>query len=179
MQTGAWTRATDSDTDPELRGFIITISQGTFAGYKYINTNQTAITVNTTAITYSEFSNLSETDPVFVSWRDQARTANAVFIAPNGSNGVATWRALVSEDIPNLAWSKITSGTPTTIGGYGITDAYTKTEVDTSLGLKENTITAGTTSQYWRGDKTWQTLDKSVIGLGNVKYRTKYLGRFY
>ncbi|WP_396138091.1 hypothetical protein, partial [Flavobacterium sp.] len=33
---------------------------------------------------------------------------------------------------------------------------------------KEPIITAGTTSQYWRGDKTWQMLDKSVVGLGNV-----------
>ena len=36
------------------------------------------------------------------------------------------------------------------------------------LANKENTIVAGTTSQYWRGDKTWQTLDKSAVGLGNV-----------
>jgi hypothetical protein len=30
---------------------------------------------------------------------------------------------------------KITSGTPTTIAGYGITDAYTKTEVAIDLGF--------------------------------------------
>lgn len=58
---------------------------------------------------------------------------------------------------------------PTTISGYGITDAYTKTQVDTSLSGKEPTITAGTTSKYWRGDKSWQTLDKSTVGLGNVE----------
>ena len=34
--------------------------------------------------------------------------------------------------------------------------------------LKEPLITAGTASQYFRGDKTWQTLDKSAVGLGNV-----------
>ena len=33
---------------------------------------------------------------------------------------------------------------------------------------KEPTITAGTTSQYYRGDKSFQTLDKSAVGLGNV-----------
>lgn len=33
---------------------------------------------------------------------------------------------------------------------------------------KENTITGGTTAQYWRGDKTFQTLDKNAVGLGNV-----------
>ena len=32
----------------------------------------------------------------------------------------------------------------------------------------EPAIAAGTTSQYWRGDKSWQTLDKIAVGLGNV-----------
>ena len=36
------------------------------------------------------------------------------------------------------------------------------------LSSKEPTITAGTTSQYYRGDKSWQTLDKTVVGLANV-----------
>jgi hypothetical protein len=38
----------------------------------------------------------------------------------------------------------------------------------TALNLKENTITAGTTAQYYRGDKTFQTLDKTAVGLANV-----------
>jgi hypothetical protein len=33
---------------------------------------------------------------------------------------------------------------------------------------KQPLITAGTTAQYWRGDKTFQTLDKAAVGLGNV-----------
>lgn len=33
---------------------------------------------------------------------------------------------------------------------------------------KEPAIAAGTTGQYWRGDKSWQTLDKSAVGLSNV-----------
>jgi hypothetical protein len=37
-----------------------------------------------------------------------------------------------------------------------------------AIAAKENTIAAGTTAQYWRGDKTWQTLDKAAVGLGNV-----------
>lgn len=36
------------------------------------------------------------------------------------------------------------------------------------LAGKENTVTAGTTGQYYRGDKSWQTLDKSAVGLANV-----------
>jgi hypothetical protein len=33
---------------------------------------------------------------------------------------------------------------------------------------KEPTIAAGSTSQYFRGDKSWQTLDKTAVGLANV-----------
>lgn len=36
--------------------------------------------------------------------------------------------ALVPADIPGLDWSKVTSGKPNTLGGYGITDAYTTTQ---------------------------------------------------
>lgn len=37
-----------------------------------------------------------------------------------------------------------------------------------ALLTKEPTIASGTTSQYYRGDKTWQTLDKTAVGLSNV-----------
>lgn len=36
------------------------------------------------------------------------------------------------------------------------------------LAGKEPTIAAGTTAQYWRGDKSWQALDKTAVGLANV-----------
>jgi len=42
------------------------------------------------------------------------------------------------------------------------------TATQTALNAKENTIASGTTSQYFRGDKTFQTLDKNAVGLGNV-----------
>ena len=29
-------------------------------------------------------------------------------------------------------------------------------------------VPAGNTSQYYRGDKTWQTLNSTAVGLGNV-----------
>lgn len=48
------------------------------------------------------------------------------------------------------------------------THASTKLYADTGLATKENSITSGTTGQYWRGDKTWQTLDKTSVGLSNV-----------
>ena len=42
-----------------------------------------------------------------------------------GANTAPSFRALVANDIPELPWSKITSGKPTTLAGYGITDAIT------------------------------------------------------
>jgi hypothetical protein len=50
----------------------------------------------------------------------------------------------------------------------GSTQNAVKSYIDTGLATKENTITAGTTGQYYRGDKTFQTLDKTAVGLGNV-----------
>ena len=40
--------------------------------------------------------------------------------------------------------------------------------VNAGLLTKEPAITSGTSSEYWRGDKTFQTLDKNAIGLNNV-----------
>lgn len=37
-----------------------------------------------------------------------------------------------------------------------------------SISNKESIITPGVTNQYWRGDKTWQTLNANAVGLGNV-----------
>jgi hypothetical protein len=37
----------------------------------------------------------------------------------------------------------------------------------------ESTITAGTTSQYWRGDKTWQTLNTTAVAEGTNLYFTE------
>lgn len=37
-----------------------------------------------------------------------------------------------------------------------------------ALAGKESTISTGTSSQYFRGDKTWATIPKADVGLGNV-----------
>jgi hypothetical protein len=42
------------------------------------------------------------------------------------------------------------------------------TAAQTALNAKENSIAAGTTAQYYRGDKSWQALDKAAVGLANV-----------
>jgi hypothetical protein len=55
--------------------------------------------------------------------------------------------------------------TARTINGVSFDGTANITVADST---KEPTITAGTTAQYWRGDKSWQTLNASAVGLGNV-----------
>ena len=51
----------------------------------------------------------------------------------------------------------------------GITGTLSsQNDLNTALNAKQDTITAGTTAQYYRGDKTFQTLNKTAVGLGNV-----------
>ena len=72
---------------------------------------------------------------------------------------------LSATDIPNLDWSKITTGKPTTLAGYGITDAYTKTEAN---GKYVTIATAQTVS----GAKTFSATMKtsSVLPSADAKY---------
>jgi len=52
-----------------------------------------------------------------------SQTQNKVLASPDGSTGAPAYRALAAGDIPGLDWTKITSGKPTTISGFGITDS--------------------------------------------------------
>jgi hypothetical protein len=52
--------------------------------------------------------------------------------------------------------------------GNATGDIANETELVDSLRKKQDTIPLGTTSQYYRGDKTWQTLNKTAAGLANV-----------
>lgn len=51
-----------------------------------------------------------------------------------------------------------------------ISDFNSSVDVRVASGItgKENSISSGTASQYWRGDKSWQTLDKASVGLSNL-----------
>lgn len=70
-----------------------------------------------------------------------------VFVENDGTMSLNGWDTIVDDVADNMA--DIAS-------------------LQTEMNGKENTVTAGTTSQYYRGDKTWQTLDKSAVSLANV-----------
>lgn len=75
---------------------------------------------------------------------------------------------VTSASLSSTLGSYVTSSALTSaLGGYATTSALTS-----GLAGKENTIGAGTTAQYWRGDKTWQTLNTTVVPEGTNLYYT-------
>ena len=56
--------------------------------------------------------------------------------------------SLTATDIPNLSWNKITSDKPTTLSGYGITDAATSGHTHT-LKIGNKSLAVGTSEQTW------------------------------
>lgn len=84
--------------------------------------------------------------------------------APTASNGTNTTQIATTAFVLANAPSITTDPTPTD----GSTNPVQSNGVFDALATKEPTITAGTTAQYYRGDKTFQTLDKTAVGLSNV-----------
>jgi hypothetical protein len=77
-------------------------------------------------------------------------------------NGVVTDAKVASGiDAAKIADGSVSNAEYQYLGGV-------TSDIQTQLNGKEATITAGTTGQYYRGDKSFQTLDKTAVGLGNV-----------
>lgn len=107
---------------------------------------------------------------------DYATAAQGTLAATAIQPGVLT--STLSNYVTNTSLSTtlgnyVTSSALTSaLGGYATTTA-----LSSGLSGKENTITAGTTSQYWRGDKTWQTLNSTVVPEGTNLYYTDIRAR--
>lgn len=120
--SGSWTRSTDSDTDAELRGYQYLITAGTFINARYGNTNQTAITVGTTNITYQQISN-AETDPIF--------TASPSFGITN--TNITNWNTAYDRSPITLAVGGTTTKTITLTKQNGTTLTASFTDTVTSV----------------------------------------------
>lgn len=104
----------------------------------------------------SNVPNLDATNPINI-----VQTASYRFVSDTEKstwNGKQDSLGFTAENVANKSSDLTASATK-----YPTINA-----VNTGLALKENTITAGTISQYFRGDKTFQTLDKTAVGLDQV-----------
>lgn len=113
--------------------------------------------------------------------------AAKVYAGPtSGGDAVPTFRSLIKTDLPALTTTDIAEGTNQyftegraqnavvvqVLSSIDLTHSPSSSAVITQLNLKENTITAGTTSQYWRGDKSWQTLNTDSVPEATSQYFT-------
>jgi hypothetical protein len=154
VASGSWTRATDADAWTELVSAFVFVESGTANGNNgYTCTVAAGGTLGSTAITWVQFSGAGQITAGAGLTKSgntlNVGTASSARIVVNSDNldlattGVTAGSyALVTVD----AYGRVTTGSlPTTISGFGITDAYTKTEINTSLALKLN-LSGGTMS---------------------------------
>lgn len=85
----------------------------------------------------------------------------------NNVQSVFGRQGIVAASSGDYIASQIGSSASGNISSTNVQDSLN--ELDTE---KQAQISAGTTSQYYRGDKSWQTLDKTAVGLGNVENTT-------
>lgn len=131
---------------------------------------------------YSTFpTNLSSftNDSGFLTGITAAQINSALGYTPLANARTITINGTTQDLSANRAWTVgdvTTTSLTSTLSGYvtstalstSLSNYTTSANLSTSLAGKENVISAGTIAQYWRGDKTWQTLDKTSVGLGNV-----------
>ena len=141
--TGSWTRTTDADTYAELVAAFTFVEKGTTnADSGFICTIDAGGTLGSTSITWAQFSGAGQItagagmvksgNTLNVQSASNSRLvvgADEIDLAASGVTP-GTYQSVTAD-----AYGRITSGTnPTTIAGYNITNAYTKTEIDSIFG---------------------------------------------
>ena len=141
---GTWVRTTDADGLPsgELSsGAFVYVEEGTVnAQNQYVITTAGTITVGTTGITWGLFSGAGK----ITVGNGLTKTANNIDVTLGASSGLETTSGLALtatgvtagtyRSVTVDAKGRITAGTtPTTISGYGITDAQTSDATLTAL----------------------------------------------
>ena len=125
VAAGAWSRATDADTSTEVTpGMFTFIEEGSVnSDQGWVLATNGAITLGTTSLTFAQFSGAGS----FAVDTTLSKSGNTIGLA----SGVATAGTYKSVTVDT--YGRITAGTnPTTLSGYGITDAQSQI---TSTGL--------------------------------------------
>jgi hypothetical protein len=203
------TRATDADNSPAgevAYGDFCFVQNGGQAGYGFIVNTTGSITIGTTAISYVQFNagqvvvagnGLTETTPGTLAINTAVTvdlntaqtltnktitgsfTGNLTGNADTATNGVVTTGSYSNPSwITSLGWSKISS-TPTTISGYGITNAVVTDAANTITAASASTkplIIKAAASQS-ANLQEWQNSSGTVMATidSNGNLKTEYL----
>jgi hypothetical protein len=133
----------------------------------------------------------SVADAVVNTVTDVAPSQNAVFDSLALKEGTVTAGTTAQYYKGNKTWATLDTAavaentnlyfTGARAKGAAVADAINNGTVDIApsqnavfdaLALKEPTLVAGTSSQYYRGDKTWQTLNTAIVAEGANLYYT-------
>lgn len=154
VASGSWARAADANTWDELVSAFTFVEQGTVNGNNgYICTISAGGTLGTTPVTWAQFSGAGQ----ITAGAGLQKSGNTLLVGTASSS-----RIVVGADDIDLATTGVSAGTyksvtvdtygrvtggtnPTTLSGYGITDAYTSSQVDTLVAAKLS-LTGGTMS---------------------------------
>ncbi|MNM56750.1 hypothetical protein D3C81_679270 [compost metagenome] len=143
VSSGAWVRSIDADTSAKVTSGMYTfVEEGTANGDNgYVLTTDDQIILGTTALTFIQFSGAGQiTAGTYLSKSgntlshiNSGITAGTYTKLTIDSQGHATsGTTLSASDIPSLDWTKITTGKPTTLANYGITDGVNISDVVTT-----------------------------------------------
>jgi hypothetical protein len=169
VAAGSWARSTDANTWAELVSAFVFIEDGTTNDNSgWVCTVAPGGTLGTTPVTWEQFSGAGQIN----AGTGMTKSGNTLNV-----NTASSSRIVVNADDIDLATTGVSAGTyksvtvdtygrvtggtnPTTLAGYGITDAYTQTQTDTLLAGKLS-LTGGTMS----GAIAMGT--NKITGLGN------------
>lgn len=116
---GAWSRAADVDSWAELIGSFVWVERGTLGDTGWVCTADAGGTLGTTAVVWSQFGGIG----TYVGVNGVTITGNQVGLTSGVLAAPGTYRSVTVD-----TYGRVTGGSnPTTIAGYGITDALSAT----------------------------------------------------
>lgn len=169
VAAGAWARSSDTDSWAEIASAYVFAEQGTVnADIGFVCTSDAGGTLGTTAITFQQFSGagqisagagLTKTgNTIDIGTASASRivvNADSIDLATIGTAG--TYRSVTTD-----AYGRVTGGTnPTTLAGYGITDAQ---GLDATLTALAGLTTAADQMIYATGTDTFAMTALSAFG---------------